>query len=190
MLRLAVKPRSGPSPAISRAGLASRFQRNVPIGSMLLRTSSSSATEALRPDDTVSALDKFIVGQSEAKVAVAIALRDQWRRQQLEEEVQREVLPNNILMVGPTGVGKTEVARRLAILAKAPFVTVEATKYTEVGIYGADTESMVADLVEVAAQKAEEHAREAARPQARERAADRLVESMKPNRVASRRRPR
>ena len=129
----------------------------------------------MRPDEVVSALNKHIVGQSEAKIATAIALRDQWRRKQLPEDLQREVMPNNILMIGPTGVGKTEVARRLALLADAPFVKVEATKFTEVGIYGQDTESMISDLVEKAVQHAEVRAREAARPAARERAINRLV---------------
>ena len=129
----------------------------------------------MRPDEVVSALNKHIVGQSEAKIATAIALRDQWRRKQLPEDLQREVMPNNILMIGPTGVGKTEVARRLALLADAPFVKVEATKFTEVGIYGQDTESMISDLVEKAVQHAEVRAREKARPAARERAIDRLV---------------
>ena len=108
-------------------------------------------------------------------MALAIGLRDQWRRQRLPADLQAEVLPNNILMVGPTGVGKTEVARRLARLARAPFAKVEATKFTEVGIYGQDTESMIADLVDNAAQQAEERAKEAERPAARERAISRVV---------------
>ena len=133
---------------------------------------------ALKPDEVVSALDKHIVGQSDAKVAVAIALRDQWRRQQLSGEVAREVVPNNILMVGPTGVGKTEVARRLAKLAGAPFIKAEATKFTEVGIYGADAESMIADLVDVAHKQAENRLREQQRPAARERAIAHLVKAI------------
>ena len=143
-------------------------------------TSLSAEAEDLTPEKIVAALDKHIVGQSDAKVAVAIALRDQWRRQQLDVDFQRETLPNNILMVGPTGVGKTEVARRLANLAKAPLVNVEATKFTEVGIFGTDTESMIQDLVENAAHQAEERAREAERPAARERAVDKLVEAIGP----------
>ena len=129
----------------------------------------------LRPDETVRQLDKYIIGQQDAKIAVSIALRDQWRRQQLPADLQAEVLPNNILMRGPTGCGKTEVARRLAKLAEAPFVKVEATKYTEVGVYGADTESMVSDLVEVSAKLVEQRLRESERPAARERAIERLV---------------
>ena len=102
------------------------------------------------PREIVSELDRFIVGQNDAKRAVAIALRNRWRRQQLPEELREEVLPKNILMIGPTGVGKTEIARRLARLANAPFLKVEATKFTEVGYVGRDVEQIVRDLVEIA----------------------------------------
>src|SRR6266513_1978677 len=101
------------------------------------------------PREIVSELDRYIVGQSDAKRAVAIALRNRWRRQQLPPELREEVLPKNILMIGPTGVGKTEIARRLATLARAPFVKVEATKFTEVGYVGRDVDSMVRDLLQV-----------------------------------------
>src|SRR6188768_4084734 len=101
------------------------------------------------PREIVSELDKHIVGQQDAKRAVSIALRNRWRRQQLPEGLREEVLPKNILMVGPTGVGKTEIARRLAKLAQAPFLKVEATKFTEVGYVGRDVESIIRDLVEV-----------------------------------------
>ena len=100
------------------------------------------------PREIVSELDRYIVGQNDAKRAVAIALRNRWRRQQLPEELRREVAPKNILMIGPTGVGKTEISRRLARLAQAPFVKVEATKFTEVGYVGRDVEQIVRDLVE------------------------------------------
>ena len=106
--------------------------------------------EDLTPRQIVAELDKFVIGQHDAKRAVAIALRNRWRRQQLEPSLAEEVLPKNILMIGPTGVGKTEIARRLARLAKAPFSKVEASKFTEVGYVGRDVESMVRDLVEVA----------------------------------------
>src|SRR3954453_16842575 len=103
---------------------------------------------AFSPREIVSELDRYIVGQTEAKRAVAIALRNRWRRQQLPEAMREEVLPKNILMIGPTDVGKTEIARRLAKLASAPFLKVDATKFTEVGYVGRDVESIVRDLVD------------------------------------------
>ena len=102
------------------------------------------------PREIVSELDRHIVGQNDAKRAVAIALRNRWRRQQLEDGMRQEVLPKNILMIGPTGVGKTEIARRLANLAQAPFLKVEATKFTEIGYVGRDVEQIIRDLVEIA----------------------------------------
>src|SRR5258706_12140650 len=101
------------------------------------------------PREIVSELDRYIVGQHDAKRAVAIALRNRWRRQQLPEALREEVLPKNILMIGPTGIGKTEIARRLAKLAQAPFLKVEATKFTEVGYVGRDVEQIARDLVEI-----------------------------------------
>src|SRR2546421_10222887 len=102
----------------------------------------------LTPKQIVEALDKYIVGQQDAKRAVAIAIRNRWRRQQLPEDMRQDVAPKNILMIGPTGVGKTEIARRLATLTGAPFIKVEATKYTEVGYHGRDVESMIRDLLD------------------------------------------
>src|SRR6201999_3764819 len=102
------------------------------------------------PREIVSELDRYIVGQADAKRAVAIALRNRWRRLQLDDRLREEVLPKNILMIGPTGVGKTEISRRLAKLAGAPFLKVEATKFTEVGYVGRDVEQIVRDLVEIA----------------------------------------
>ena len=101
------------------------------------------------PSEIVKELDKYIIGQTEAKRAVAIAIRNRWRRQQVKDVLREEIMPNNIILIGPTGVGKTEIARRLAKLSQAPFVKVEASKFTEVGYVGRDVESMIRDLVEV-----------------------------------------
>src|SRR4029079_17262669 len=131
--------------------------------------------ENLAPRQIVAELDKFVVGQRAAKRAVAVALRNRWRRQQLPPEVAEEILPKNILMIGPTGVGKTEIARRLAKLAQAPFIKVEASKFTEVGYVGRDVESMVRDLVEIAVAMVREERRVAVRHSAAQRAHDRPV---------------
>src|SRR5271165_2560966 len=104
----------------------------------------------MTPRQIVTELDRYIVGQGAAKRAVAIAIRNRWRRQQLAPEMRKDITPKNIIMIGPTGVGKTEIARRLAQLVGAPFLKVEATKYTEVGYHGRDVESMVRDLTEIA----------------------------------------
>ena len=109
-----------------------------------------SQVSSLSPREIVSELDRFVVGQDKAKKAVAVALRNRWRRQALKGEMRNEVLPKNILMIGPTGVGKTEISRRLSKLAEAPFTKVEATRFTEVGYVGRDVEQIVRDLVEIA----------------------------------------
>ena len=109
-----------------------------------------SLVSSLSPREIVSELDRFVVGQNKAKKAVAVALRNRWRRQAIEGEMKNEVLPKNILMIGPTGVGKTEISRRLSKLAEAPFVKVEATRFTEVGYVGRDVEQIVRDLIEIA----------------------------------------
>ena len=109
----------------------------------------SSLTTSLSPREIVSELDRYVVGQNNAKKAVAIALRNRWRRQALKGDMKDEVLPKNILMIGPTGVGKTEISRRLSKLAEAPFVKVEATRFTEVGYVGRDVEQIVRDLLEI-----------------------------------------
>ena len=131
---------------------------------------------AFSPREIVSELDRFIVGQSAAKRAVAIALRNRWRRQQLEETVREEVQPKNILMIGPTGVGKTEIARRLAKLADAPFIKVEATKFTEVGYVGRDVEQIIRDLVESAITQTREKMRKEVQASAELAAENRVIE--------------
>jgi ATP-dependent HslUV protease ATP-binding subunit HslU len=130
------------------------------------------------PREIVSELDRFIVGQHEAKRAVAIALRNRWRRQQLSPELRDEVLPKNILMIGPTGCGKTEISRRLARLAQAPFVKVEATKFTEVGYVGRDVEQIVRDLVEIAIGMARERLRKEVEPKAEVAAEERVLDAL------------
>jgi ATP-dependent HslUV protease ATP-binding subunit HslU len=130
------------------------------------------------PREIVSELDRFIVGQHDAKRAVAIALRNRWRRQQLDPELREEVLPKNILMIGPTGCGKTEISRRLARLAQAPFVKVEATKFTEVGYVGRDVEQIVRDLVEIAIGMTRERLRKEVEPKAELAAEERVLDAL------------
>lgn len=130
------------------------------------------------PRETVSELDRHIIGQNDAKRAVAIALRNRWRRSQLDPELQEEVYPKNILMIGPTGVGKTEIARRLAKLANAPFIKVEATKFTEVGYVGKDVESIIRDLTEVAMRMTQENMRKTVKAQAEIYAEERVLDAL------------
>ena len=134
----------------------------------------------LTPREIVEQLERHIIGQHEAKRAVAIAVRNRWRRQQLPEEMRQEIAPKNILMIGPTGVGKTEIARRLAKLTGAPFIKVEATKYTEVGYYGRDVESMVRELVENAIGLVRQSERKHVEDEARQRVISRLVDLLVP----------
>ena len=110
----------------------------------------SSKVSALSPREIVSELDRYVIGQNQAKRVVAVALRNRWRRQALSGDMKEEVLPKNILMIGPTGVGKTEISRRLSKLAQAPFIKVEATRFTEVGYVGRDVEQIIRDLIEIA----------------------------------------
>jgi len=130
------------------------------------------------PREIVSELDRFIIGQNAAKRAVAVALRNRWRRQQLSEDLREEVLPKNILMIGPTGVGKTEIARRLARLAQAPFLKVEATKFTEVGYVGRDVESIIRDLVEIAIHETRENQRKTVQAKAEIHAEERVLDAL------------
>lgn len=134
----------------------------------------------LTPKQIVQELDKFIIGQNEAKQAVAIALRDRWRRLRLPDELRSEVKPKNILMIGPTGVGKTEIARRLAKLTDSPFLKIEATKYTEIGYVGRDVESMIRELIDVAIKQAREKAIKEVEKNARKAAEERILDALLP----------
>jgi len=138
---------------------------------------------SMTPREIVQELDRHIVGQQAAKRAVAIALRNRWRRMQLDDELRNEVMPKNILMIGPTGVGKTEIARRLATLANAPFVKVEATRFTEVGYVGKDVEQIIRDLADTAVKLYREQAKQRVRTQAEERAEDRILDALLPRRA-------
>ncbi|MCL3881601.1 ATP-dependent protease ATPase subunit HslU [Marivita sp. GX14005] len=132
----------------------------------------------LTPREIVSELDRFIIGQKDAKRAVAVALRNRWRRKQLSDDLRDEVYPKNILMIGPTGVGKTEISRRLARLARAPFIKVEATKFTEVGYVGRDVEQIIRDLVDSAIAMTRDHMREDVKSRAHEAAEERVIEAI------------
>jgi len=145
-------------------------------------------TPVMTPREIVSELDRYIVGQREAKRAVAIALRNRWRRQLVSEDLREEIAPKNIIMIGPTGVGKTEISRRLAKLSQAPFIKVEASKFTEVGYVGRDVESIIRDLMELAVNMAKEKERQSveikARVLAEERILDLLLPAMPPDKPA------
>jgi len=140
------------------------------------------SSSTMTPREIVQELDRHIIGQHAAKRAVAIALRNRWRRAQLEPELRNEVMPKNILMIGPTGVGKTEIARRLATLANAPFVKVEATRFTEVGYVGKDVEQIIRDLADTAVKLYREQAKSRVRTQAEDRAEDRILDALLPRR--------
>ncbi|MDO4708945.1 MAG: ATP-dependent protease ATPase subunit HslU [Pseudomonadota bacterium] len=143
------------------------------------------SSASMTPREIVAELDRHIIGQQDAKRAVAIALRNRWRRMQLDADMRREVMPKNILMIGPTGVGKTEIARRLATLANAPFVKVEATRFTEVGYVGKDVEQIIRDLADTAVKLYREQAKQRVRTQAEENAEDRILDALLPRRQAS-----
>src|ERR687890_2023388 len=136
--------------------------------------------QSLTPKQIVSELDKYIVGQGAAKRAVAVAVRNRWRRQQLPEGVREDVWPKNILMIGPTGVGKTEIARRLANLTGAPFIKVEATKYTEVGYHGRDVESMIRDLLDSSIAMVRDEMTESVKEPAGKQVEERLLDYLLP----------
>jgi ATP-dependent HslUV protease ATP-binding subunit HslU len=139
---------------------------------------------ALTPRAIVEALDRYIIGQRNAKRAVAVALRNRWRRQQVPDPLRDEIVPKNIIMIGPTGVGKTEIARRLAKLAQAPFLKVEASKFTEVGYVGRDVDSMIRDLAEISVKLLKEEEQQKVRPAAREHAEERLLDLLLPRPAA------
>lgn len=145
--------------------------------------------QRLTPREIVSELDKYIVGQHKAKKAVAIALRNRWRRQQIPKELRDEIAPKNIIMIGPTGVGKTEIARRLARLAQSPFLKIEASKFTEVGYVGRDVESMIRDLMDISVNMVKQEEREKVEAKAQEQAEERLLDLLLPPRRAFKKRP-
>ena len=135
---------------------------------------------SLKPSETVNELDKYIIGQERAKRSVAVALRNRWRRQHVAEDLRDEIAPKNIILIGPTGVGKTEIARRLSIFTDSPFSKVEASKFTEVGYVGRDVESMVRDLVELTVNKGKSHAQEAVKDKAWQIAEERMLDLLLP----------
>src|SRR5438105_5356615 len=139
----------------------------------------------MTPREIVAELDRYIVGQDAAKRAVAIAIRNRWRRQQLSAELRKDVTPKNIIMIGPTGVGKTEIARRLAQLVGAPFLKIEATKYTEVGYVGRDVESMIRDLTDGAVALVKQEQRRLVETEAKERVTEKLVDLLLPGSSSS-----
>tara|TARA_A100001011_G_scaffold349556_1_gene388244 strand:- start:229 stop:1605 length:1377 start_codon:yes stop_codon:yes gene_type:complete len=143
-----------------------------------------SKVSALSPREIVSELDRYVIGQKEAKKAVAVALRNRWRRQALSEEMRDEVLPKNILMIGPTGVGKTEISRRLSRLAEAPFIKVEATRFTEVGYVGRDVEQIVRDLIEIAIAMEKEKRRKEVKAKAELKAEDKVLDALVGNKAS------
>jgi len=144
----------------------------------------SSKVSALSPREIVSELDRYVIGQKEAKKAVAVALRNRWRRQALSDEMRDEVLPKNILMIGPTGVGKTEISRRLSKLAQAPFIKVEATRFTEVGYVGRDVEQIVRDLIEIAIAMEREKKRKEVKAKAELKAEDKVLDALVGNKAS------
>ena len=144
----------------------------------------NSRVSALSPREIVSELDRYVIGQKEAKKAVAVALRNRWRRQALSDEMRDEVLPKNILMIGPTGVGKTEISRRLSRLAEAPFIKVEATRFTEVGYVGRDVEQIVRDLIEIAIAMEREKKRKEVKAKAELKAEDKVLDALVGNKAS------
>ena len=149
-----------------------------------IKEKTNSKVSALSPREIVSELDRYVIGQNEAKKAVAVALRNRWRRQALTEDMREEVLPKNILMVGPTGVGKTEISRRLSKLAQAPFIKVEATRFTEVGYVGRDVEQIIRDLIEIAIAMEREKKRKEVNAKAQQSAEEKVLDSLVGNKAS------
>ena len=147
-------------------------------------TDDSSVVSSLSPREIVSELDRYVIGQKEAKKAVAIALRNRWRRQALKGDMKDEVLPKNILMIGPTGVGKTEISRRLSKLTEAPFIKVEATRFTEVGYVGRDVEQIIRDLLEIAIAIEKERMKKEVHTKAQQAAEERVVDALVGNKAS------
>ena len=145
----------------------------------------SSRVSALSPREIVSELDRYVIGQINAKKAVAVALRNRWRRQALDAEMREEVLPKNILMIGPTGVGKTEISRRLSKLAQAPFIKVEATRFTEVGYVGRDVEQIIRDLIEIAIALEKEKKRKEVYAKAQSSAEEKVLDALVGNKASA-----
>ena len=148
------------------------------------KSKDSSKVSALSPREIVSELDRYVIGQKEAKKAVAVALRNRWRRQALSDEMRDEVLPKNILMIGPTGVGKTEISRRLSRLAEAPFIKVEATRFTEVGYVGRDVEQIIRDLIEIAIAMEREKKRKEVKAKAELKAEEKVLDALVGNKAS------
>ena len=148
------------------------------------KSKDSSKVSALSPREIVSELDRYVIGQKEAKKAVAVALRNRWRRQALSDEMRDEVLPKNILMIGPTGVGKTEISRRLSRLAEAPFIKVEATRFTEVGYVGRDVEQIIRDLIEIAIAMEREKRRKEVKTKAELKAEEKVLDALVGNKAS------
>jgi len=144
------------------------------------KSNKSKIVGQLTPSEIVKELDKYIIGQDNAKKSVAIALRNRWRRQQISEQIKEEILPNNIIMIGPTGVGKTEIARRLSKLANAPFIKVEASKFTEIGYVGRDVESMIRELSDLAVNMIKQEKTEEVEIKAQENANERILDILIP----------
>ena len=161
----------------------SKISKVTNLNTVKNNSKNNSKVSALSPREIVSELDRYVIGQKEAKKAVAVALRNRWRRQALSDEMRDEVLPKNILMIGPTGVGKTEISRRLSKLAQAPFIKVEATRFTEVGYVGRDVEQIIRDLIEIAIAMEKERKRKEVKAKAELKAEELVLDALVGNKA-------